>query len=73
VPDPRVLLRWLQDRTDQATAAMFDAATRQSTPEPGSRAGDDGHKRRHGSKVHLAVDSLGHLRALLITPANKQE
>ena len=45
----------------------------QSTPESGGRAGYDGHKRRKGSKVHAAVDTLGHLLALKITPANEQE
>lgn len=45
----------------------------QSTPESGGRAGYDGHKRRKGSKVHLAVDTLGHLLALHVTPANEQE
>ncbi len=61
VHDLRVLLRWLQDRADQPTAAIFDSATRQSTPESGQRAGYDGYKRRRGSKVHLAIDTLGHL------------
>src|ERR671932_388643 len=37
------------------------------------RAGYDGHKKRKGSKVHLAVDTLGHLLALLVTPANEQD
>lgn len=73
VHDLRVLLRWLQGRADQPTGAIFDAATRQSTPESGARAGYDGHKRRNGSKVHLAVDTLGHLLALHVTPANAQE
>jgi transposase len=73
VHDLRVLLRWLQGRADQPTGAIFDAATRQSTPESGARAGYDGHKRRKGSKVHLAVDTLGHLLALHVTPANEQE
>lgn len=45
----------------------------QSTPESGSRAGYDGAKRKKGSKVHLAVDTLGHLLALKVTPANEQE
>jgi transposase len=30
-------------------------------------------KRRKGSKVHLAVDTLGQLLALLVTPANEQD
>jgi len=45
----------------------------QSTPESGERAGYDGHKKRKGSKIHLAVDTLGYLLALHITPANEQE
>ena len=44
-----------------------------STPESGERAGYDGHKRKRGSKVHLAVDTLGLLLALVVTPANEQE
>jgi transposase len=28
---------------------------------------------RKGSKIHLAVDTLGHLLAVLVTPANAQE
>ena len=44
-----------------------------TTPESGARAGDDGHKRKKGSKVHIAVDTLGHLLALKVTSANEQE
>ena len=44
-----------------------------STPESGERAGFDGHKRKRGSKVHLAVDTLGLLLTLVVTPANEQE
>jgi transposase len=45
----------------------------QSTPESGARAGYDGHKRRKGSKTHIAVDTLGMLLAVHVTPANEQE
>jgi transposase len=45
----------------------------QSTPESGGRAGYDGHKRKKGSKVHAAVDTLGHLLALHVTPADEQD
>lgn len=68
--DLRALLRWAEGRKAPPTAAIFDSATRQSTPESGHRAGYDGHKRRKGSKIHLAVDTLGHLLALHVTPAN---
>jgi len=73
VHDLRALLRWSEGRADQPTAAMLDSRTMQSTPESGSRAGYDGHKRRKGSKVHLAVATLGHLLALQVTSANEQD
>jgi transposase len=73
VHDLRAMLRWADGRQAQPSAVIFDSATRQSTPESGHRAGYDGHKRRKGSKIHLAVDTLGHLLALRVTPANAQE
>ena len=73
VHDLRAMLRWAAGRNAQPTAVIFDSATRQSTPESGHRAGYDGYKRRKGSKIHLAVDTLGHLLALLVTPANAQD
>ena len=42
-------------------------------PESGPRAGHDGYKRRKGSKVHMAVDTPGHLLALHVTPADEQD
>jgi transposase len=71
--DLRILLRRAADRPAPPSAAMLDALTLPSTAESGARAGDDGHQRRKGSKVHAAVDTLGHLLALLVTPANAQE
>ena len=60
-------------RAEQPSAAIFDGRTLQSSPESGARAGYDGHKRKKGSKVHLAVDTLGQLLAVYVTPANEQE
>lgn len=73
VHDVRLLLRLLAGRKGQPSAVILDARTVQSTPESGARAGYDGHKRRKGSKIHLAVDTLGHLLALVVTPANEHE
>jgi transposase len=73
VRDLRMLLREIADRNPQPSAAIFDGRTLQSSPESGERAGYDGHKRRKGSKVHLAVDTLGQLLAVTVTPANEQE
>jgi transposase len=71
--DLRKLLRLLADRPSQPSAAILDGRTLQSTPESGERAGYDGYKRKKGSKVHVAVDTLGHLLALKVTAANDQE
>jgi transposase len=73
VRDLRMLMREIEGRPPQPRAAILDSRTLQSTPESGSRAGYDGHKRRRGSKVHLAVDTLGQLLAVLVTPANEQD
>lgn len=73
VQDLRALLRLAKGRKEQPSAAIFDSRTLQSTPESGERAGYDGHKRKRGSKTHIAVDTLGHLLALHITPANEQD
>jgi transposase len=73
VQDLRAILRLAQGRNEEPSAAIFDSRTLQSSPESGKRAGYDGAKRRKGSKVHLAVDTLGHLLALHVTPANEQD
>lgn len=73
VHDLRMLVRVAAGRQAQPTAVILDARTVQSTPESGGRAGYDGHKRRKGSKTHAAVDTLGNLLAVLVTPANEQE
>ncbi len=73
VSDLRRLLREIAGRSPEPSAAIFDGRTLQSSPESGERAGYDGYKRRKGSKVHLAVDTLGQLLAAIVTPANEQE
>jgi transposase len=71
--DLRAMLRLLEERKEEPSAVILDSRTIQSTPESGKRAGFDGHKKRKGSKVHVAVDTLGHLLALKVTPANEQD
>lgn len=77
VHDLRVLLRVAAGREEQPSAAILSQReprrTIQSTPESGDRAGYDGGKRKKGSKVHMAVDTLGNLLALHVTAANEQE
>jgi transposase len=73
VHDLRVVLRLSEGRVSEPTAAILDSRTLRSTPESGSRGGYEGAKRKKGSKVHAAVDTLGHLLALLVSPASEQE
>lgn len=71
--DLRELARLASGRSAQPTAVILDGRTLQSSPESGGRAGYDGYKRRKGSKVHVAVDTLGHLLAVKVTAASEQE
>ena len=73
VDDLRSLLRAFTGRNIKPTAVILDSRTLQSTPESGARAGYDGAKRRKGSKVHAAVDTLGNLLALHVTSATEQD
>ena len=71
--DLRAVVRLLQERAEQPSAVVMDGRTLQSSPESGARAGYDGYKRKKGSKVHVAVDTLGNLLAVTVTPASEQE
>ena len=73
VDDLRAVLRLAAGRTAEPSAAIIDSRTLRSTPESGERAGYDGGKRKKGSKLHMAVDTLGHLLALHMTPASAQD
>jgi transposase len=71
VDDLRALMRLGHE--EQPTATIFYSRTPQSSPESGDHAGYDGAKRRKGSKTHNAVDTMGYLLALLVTPTNEQD
>ncbi len=74
VYDLRSVLRVAQQRQGQPSAVILDGRTLQSTCESGPRAaGYEGHKCKKGSKVRMAVDTLGHLLAARVTPANERE
>jgi len=73
VHDLRVLLRLSKERASEPSAVILDSRTLRSTPESGPRGGYDGHKNKKGSKVHAAVDTLGHLLALRVSPANEDD
>jgi transposase len=71
--DPRAVPRLAAGRDEEPSAAIFDSRTLRSTPESGTRAGYDGAKRKRGSELDLAVDTLGHLLALHVTPASADD
>ena len=73
VHDLNELQRVLLGRAPTPTAVVLDGRTRPGTPESGHRAGYDGAKKGKGSKAHIAVDTLGQLLSVVITPANEQE
>jgi transposase len=73
VADLREILRITAGKKAKPSAVIFDSRTLQSSPESGDRAEYDGAKRKKGSKTHIAVDTLGNLLALLVTPANEQD
>ena len=73
VHDLRLLVRAAAGRRPQPSVGIVDSRTLRSTVESGQRAGVDGNKRVRGSKVHAAVDTMGTLLALAVTPANEAE
>ena len=73
VHDLRVLLSLSEGRAPDPTATILDSHTLRSTPESGSRGGYEGAKRKKGSKVHAAVDTLGNLLALHVSPASEHD
>lgn len=73
VADLRALIRLGEGKSVDPTAAIFDSRTLQGSVENGDRGGYDGHKRKKGTKLHLAVDTLGAFLALVVTPANAQD
>src|SRR5215469_4931750 len=73
VHDLRLVLREANGRNRQPTAAILDSRTVPSTPASGQRAGSDAGKKRKGSTIHVAVDTVGDLLALVVTPANEQD
>jgi transposase len=73
VHDLRAVLRRAPGRNADPAAAIFDSRPVPAPPESGTRAGDDGAKRRGGAKVHLAVATLGHRLAAHVTAANEPD
>ena len=72
VEDLRSLLHeWGLAQEASRPQFALTAARCNRPPESGVRAGYDGAKRRKGSKAQIAVDTLGHLVALTVTPADQ--
>jgi hypothetical protein len=60
-------------RREEPQSPRQPYSTLHSPRERGARGLRDGAKHKKGSKLHAAVDTLGHLLALFVTPANEQE
>ena len=73
VDDLRQTLRIALGKKPHPSVALLDSQTLRSTPESGERAGFDGGKKTKGTKIHAAVDTLGNLLSLVVTPANEQD
>src|ERR1700760_3043451 len=71
--DLRAVLRLAAGRAAEPSAAILDSRTLRSSPDSGTRGGYDGAKRKKGSKLHMAVDTLGNLLAMHVTPADEQD
>lgn len=69
--DLNELQRVLLGRKTTPTAIVLDGRVLQGTPESGHWAGYNGGKQRKGSTPHIAVDTLGLLLSVVITPANQ--
>ena len=71
--DVRDILRVAAGRNPTPSAVILGGRTLRSTPASGARAGYGGHERTNGSKVDMAVHTLGHRPARTATPATAQD
>jgi transposase len=62
-----------EGRAAAPSAAILDSRTMRSTSESGGQADWGRAKRQNGSRLHAALDTLGHLLALQVTPAEAQD
>lgn len=72
IADLRGLIRVGEGRSWHPSAAVLDSRTVKSTASS-EGAAYDGAKRVQGRKLHLAVDTLGHLLAAVVSPADAQD
>lgn len=70
--DLRGLIRVGEGREWHPSAAVLDSRTLKSTASS-EGAAYDGAKRVKGRKLHLAVDTLGHRLAAVVSPADAQD
>lgn len=73
VMDLRSMIRFASGRQGQPSAVVADGRTLRLSCEAGQCSGYDGYKRKRGSKVHMAVDTLGRRLAVHMTLVNERE
>jgi transposase len=73
VHDLRVLLRLSEGRAPEPTAAILDSCTLRSLPLRAALGAATTGPSARRAQEHAAVDTLGHLLALHLTPANEQD
>ncbi|TXN73606.1 hypothetical protein [Methylobacterium sp. WL6] len=71
--ESRTLPRLVTGPNSEPSAAILDGRTLRSMPESGARAGYDEAKRKKSSMIRLAIETLGHLLALRVTPADADD
>lgn len=71
--DLRSIIRVALWRDGQAQLALMDGRTLQSICESDPRADCDGYKRKSANKANMAADTLRHMLAAHIAPANERE
>ena len=64
---------WPRDATPSSRRPSSTVRPCRAAPRAGRAPATTGTSGRKGSKLHLAVDTLGHLLALHVTPANEQD
>jgi transposase len=73
VSDLHSIIRVAQARQDQPSAVMMNGRRCNRVARVAHTRATTARKRKRGSKVHMAVDALGHLLVVHVMPTGEQE